>query len=105
MLSIMRKLYKNAFVVFIYYNYTNCDISSPYFLNRQNRFTGSCDCVFPACDFIEKETPTQVLSCEFCEIFKNTKFTEHIWVTASQAKRFYETTTKHETDNASFVSV
>ena len=27
-----------------------------------------------ACNFIKKETPTQVLSCEFCEIFENTNF-------------------------------
>ena len=26
------------------------------------------------CHFIKKETPTQVLSCEYCEIFKNTFF-------------------------------
>ena len=25
-----------------------------------------------ACNFLKKETPTQVLSCEFCKIFKNT---------------------------------
>ena len=25
----------------------------------------------PACNFIEKEIPSQVFSCEFCEIFKN----------------------------------
>ena len=28
------------------------------------------------CNFIKKET--QVLSCEFCKIFKNTYFTEHL---------------------------
>ena len=27
-----------------------------------------------ACNFVKKETLTQVLSCEFCEIFKNTCF-------------------------------
>ena len=27
-----------------------------------------------ACNFIKKETPTQVLSCEFSEIFTNTFF-------------------------------
>ena len=25
-----------------------------------------------------KETPAQVFSCEFCEIFKNTYFLEHL---------------------------
>ena len=36
-----------------------------------------------ACNFIKKETLAQVLSCEFCEIFKNTFLTEHLWTTAS----------------------
>ena len=30
------------------------------------------------------QTPVQVLSCEFCEISKNTFFTEHLWATASK---------------------
>ena len=36
-----------------------------------------------ACNFIKKETVAQVFSCEFCEIFKNTFFTEYLWTTAS----------------------
>ena len=36
-----------------------------------------------ACNFIKKDTLSQVLSCEFCKIFKNTFFTEHLWITAS----------------------
>ena len=36
-----------------------------------------------ACNFIKKETLAEVFSCEFCEISKNTFFTEHLWVTAS----------------------
>ena len=36
-----------------------------------------------ACNFIKKETLAQVLSCEFCIIFKNIFFTEHLWTTAS----------------------
>ena len=39
-----------------------------------------------ACNFIKKGTLAQVFSCEFCEIFENTLFTEHVWTTAS--KRF-----------------
>ena len=31
-----------------------------------------------ACNFIRKETLTQVFSCKFCEIFKNTFCTEHL---------------------------
>ena len=37
-----------------------------------------------ACNFIKKETRAQVFSCEFCEIFKNTFFTEHLRTTASE---------------------
>ena len=36
-----------------------------------------------ACIFIKKETQAQAFSCEFCEIFKNTFFTEHLRTTAS----------------------
>ena len=35
-----------------------------------------------ACNFIKKETLAQVFSCEFCEIFKNNFFTEHLRTTA-----------------------
>ena len=46
------------------------------------KFTGKqqCQSLFlmklqtEACNFIKKETLAQVLSCEFCEIFKNTFF-------------------------------
>ena len=36
-----------------------------------------------ACNFI-KETPTQVVFCEYCEIFKNTYFEEHLQMAASE---------------------
>ena len=36
-----------------------------------------------ACNFIKIETLAQVFSCEFCEVSKNTFFTEHLWATAS----------------------
>ena len=35
------------------------------------------------CNFIKKETLAQMSSCEFCEISKNTFFTEHLWTTGS----------------------
>ena len=34
-----------------------------------------------ACNFIKKETLGQVFLCDFCEIFKNTFFTEHLRMT------------------------
>ena len=30
------------------------------------------------CNFIKIQTPTQVFSCAFCEIFKNAFFTDHL---------------------------
>ena len=36
-----------------------------------------------ACNFIKKETPTKVFSCEFCEVFKNIFFTENVPITSS----------------------
>ena len=36
-----------------------------------------------ACNFIKKETRSQVFSCEFYEISKTTFFTEHLWANAS----------------------
>ena len=33
---------------------------------------------------VKEETLTQVLSREFCEIFKNTFFTERLWTTTSK---------------------
>ena len=39
--------------------------------------------LFQNFNFIKKETPVQVFSCEFCEISKNTFFTEHHWTIAS----------------------
>ena len=37
-----------------------------------------------ACNFIKKETPAQVFSCEFCEISKNTYFHRTPLVAASE---------------------
>ena len=42
---------------------------------------------------LKKETLTQALSCEFCEIFKNTVFPEYFWTTASQTA-FHRCSTK-----------
>ena len=38
-------------------------------------------------NFIKKEALAQVFSCEYCEISKNTSFTEHLWTTASSSRR------------------
>ena len=39
-----------------------------------------------ACNFIKKETPAQVYSCEFYEFFKNNFLKEHLHVTAFETK-------------------
>ena len=36
-----------------------------------------------ACSFIKKETLAHAFSSQFCEISKNTFFTEYLWMTAS----------------------
>ena len=52
--------------------------------NSQNSEENTCARVsFLTSSFIKKEALTKVFSCEFCDIFKNTLFTEHFWVTAS----------------------
>ena len=45
-----------------------------------NKIAGGKKCLFfgQACNFIKKETLVQVFSCEFCEIFKNAFFIEHL---------------------------
>ena len=59
--------------------------------NSQNSQENTCTRVsfliklqVEACNLIEKETLAEVFSCEFCEIFKITFFTEHLRVTASR---------------------
>ena len=39
-----------------------------------------------ACNFYKKETLGQVFSCEFCEIFKITFFTEHFRTTTASGQ-------------------
>ena len=58
-------------------------------LRNLTEFTGKhfCQRLFfnkVAVHFIKKEPLVQVFSCEFCEISKNTFFTEHLWTTASK---------------------
>ena len=39
--------------------------------------------LFFTCNFTIKETPAQVFACDFCKIFKNFFFTEHIRATTT----------------------
>ena len=40
----------------------------------------------------EKESPTQVFSCQICEIFKNSNFEEHLGTTASRNNKINSNT-------------
>ena len=42
-----------------------------------------CQSRFLSCNFIKKETLAQGFPCEFCKIFKDTFFIEHLWMTSS----------------------
>ena len=49
-------------------------------LQNFTKFTGKHLCWSLVFNKVEKK---KVFSCEFCELFLNTFFTEHLWVTAS----------------------
>ena len=36
-------------------------------------------CLPQACNFIKKDTLAQMFLCDFCQMFKNTLFIEHLW--------------------------
>ena len=46
-------------------------------------------CRPPAWIFIKKETPPQVFFCDFCKIFQNTFFIEHLWGSTSGSSGRY----------------
>ena len=57
-----------------------CSVKKAFLEISQNSRENTCarfSFLPPACNLIKKETLAQVLSCDFCEIFKNTFFTEH----------------------------
>ena len=39
---------------------------------------------------LRKEIPTEVFSCDFCEIFQNTYFVEHLQMAASIPSNFHK---------------
>ena len=52
-----------------------------------------------ACNFIKKEALTKVFSWKFCEIFKNTYLTEHLWTTTSGHQNYVSVTCRRFTGN------
>ena len=66
---------------------SNCEPTHQYYLFFE-KFSNSEEppevfCKKRPANFIKKEPLPQVFSCEFCEISKNTFFTEHLRTTAS----------------------
>ena len=49
---------------------------------------------FQACNFIKKETPTPVFSCEYKGVFKNTPFEEYLQMAASGDLKVFNDTGK-----------
>ena len=43
------------------------------------------------CNFIKNETPVHVFSCQFCKIFKNTYFVEHLRTAVSENRKTVST--------------
>ena len=58
-------------------------------LQKSTKYRSSRPEAGTACNVIKKETLAQVFSCEFCEISKNTFFTEHVWATAFELLYFH----------------
>ena len=56
------------------------DISASLFFNRLRA---------QACNFVKKGPLVEVFSCEFCGIFKNTFFNEHLWTTSSYSRTLF----------------
>ena len=55
----------------------------PQEVSSMKRCARVSSCRPEACNFIKKETLAQVVSCDFCELSKNTFVTQHLWKTAS----------------------
>ena len=59
------------------------------------RFSSDVD--VEACNIMKKETLEQVFSCEFCEISKNTCFTEPVLQLLSFSNKIQQTLSKYKT--------
>ena len=68
--------------------------------NSQENNCAGDSCRLSAYNFIKKETPTQVFSCEFCEFFNNTYFIKHLRTAGSEM--IQETADYSNTDKTIF---
>ena len=71
-----------------------CSVKKVFLEILQNSQENTCarvsfliSCRSEACNVIKKDTLAQVFFSEFCEIFKSTFFTEHVWTTESIQKQ------------------
>ena len=66
-----------------------CSVKKVFLNISQNSQENTCTKAYfliklpEACNFIKRNTLAKMLFCEFCELFKNTFFTENLRVTAS----------------------
>ena len=73
-------------------SYRKCSIKKVFLQISQNSLQKICarmklqDSVW---NFVKKEILTEEFSCEFCEIFQNIFFTEHLWTNASRYSSKY----------------
>ena len=72
-------------------SHQRCSVKKVFLEISQNSQENTCArvSILIKLNFIKKETLAQVFSFDFCEISKNTFFTEHVWATASLMNWFY----------------
>ena len=79
-LSFLHSLFVHFLFIFIRFHTIQihfwCFVKNVFLKILQNSQENTCARV-QVCNFIKKETLSQVFSCEFCEILKNTFFIEH----------------------------
>ena len=63
-------------------SHRRCSIKKMFLKISQNSLENACTRV----TFLIKLQAPPVFFCEFCEIFKNNFFTEHLWTTASELR-------------------
>ena len=79
-------LLSNTVIVFAAAVDRRCSVKKVFLKISQNSQENTCASVSfsKVTDLRPKlQTLLQEFSCEFCEIYKNTFFTEHLWATAS----------------------
>ena len=71
--------------------YQRCSVKKVFLEILQNSQENTCATLLiklQPCNFIKKESLAQVFSCKFCEVSKNTFFSEHLWPTAFSERSY-----------------